>query len=116
MIIVMILGFENSDTEGRGFLPDCVNKLITSLLDFKEDFETKAKLVDDRDHSPPTQPEPLSEFYPSLPTHSENEAFYADKKRDSSDTSNCLKHYPEAPNMTGGIGHLTCRHGVTKVG
>ena len=54
------------------------------------------------------------EIYPGLPQHTANEIFYADEYKDNGESQSCTKIYPEASGITGGLGHITCQHGITK--
>ena len=56
----------------------------------------------------------MAEYYPGNAIHTENMNFHADGKKDTSEKSNCSKNYPETSGISGGLGHLTCSHGITK--
>ena len=99
---------------GVKILPKEVSTLIHSLLDFNDTFLRKAFEVDGLDAGPHEKGEVLAEVYPGLPQHSANEVFFADKKRDPGEFRVCHKDYPEASGITGGLGHITCMHGITK--
>ena len=63
----------------------------------------------------PKQPTALAEIYPTLPAHTEEERFYADKHKDlGQDKSPCNKDYPVDSGITGGICHISCVHGIIK--
>ena len=97
------------------FLPKPASNLIMSLLRFRDEFVSTAHKIDFEDPGPNLQPDVKAEIYPSLPQHTANEKFYADKYKDKNETQSCTKIYPEASGITGGLGHITCQHGVTKV-
>jgi hypothetical protein len=40
--------------------------------------------------------------------------FIDDSYKDRGETKSCTKIYPEASGITGGLGHITCQHGITK--
>ena len=71
-------------------------------------------MCDGDESDPNLQGEVLAEIYTGLPQHSVNEKFYADRNKDQGEIKNCTKIYPEASGITGGLGHITCQHGVTK--
>ena len=84
-----------------------------SLLRFRDEFLSTAHKTDFEDPGPNLQPDVKAEIYPSLPQHTANEKFYADKYKDKNETQSCTKIYPETSGITGGLGHVTCQHGVT---
>ena len=88
--------------------------LISSLLDFHDEFLRLAYNLDGKEVGPHEQGEVLAEVYPGLPQHSSNEKFFADKNKDPGEIKSCHKEYPEASGITGGLGHITCMHGITK--
>ena len=96
------------------FLPKPASNLIMSLLRFRDEFLSNAHKLDFEDPGPNLQPDVKAEIYPGLPQHTANEKFYADKYKDKNETQSCTKIYPEASGITGGLGHITCQHGVTK--
>ena len=113
--IISILAVEHKEnTAEEHFLPKSVSALFELLLQYRESFDKLAQECDGRDLSPNRHPAPVAECYPGLPLHSGPENFVADNKDDKNDSQNCEKHYPEACGITGGLGHLTCEHRVTK--
>ena len=108
--IISILATEANSN----FLPDCVSTLIKSLVEYREEFDVLAKEVDGSDPDDAKVAPPVAECYPSLPLHAGPENFFADKKKDKGESKNCTKNYPEACGITGGLGHLTCQHRITK--
>ena len=61
--------------------------------------------------------EPFTEYFPSLPLHSEKMKFKVDTagfKDNESVDDDCNKEYPRAPKMTPGLAHIFCRHGICK--
>ena len=96
------------------FLPKQVSKVISSLIDFQDEFLRLAYSLDGQEVGSHQQGDVLAEVYPGLPQHTANERFYADKYKDAGEIKSCHKEYPEASGITGGLGHITCMHGVTK--
>ena len=61
--------------------------------------------------------EPFTEYFPSLPLHSEKMRFKVDTagfKENESVDDDCNKEYPRAPKMTPGLAHIFCRHRICK--
>ena len=98
----------------KKFLPKQASELILSILKFNDDFLIRAHDIDLEDPGPNIQGEVRAEIYPGLPQHTANEKFHADKYKDKGEIKSCTKIYPEASGITGGLGHLTCQHGITK--
>ena len=101
-------------TESLIFLPNSVSNLLQAMVEFKLDFDEKAKAVDGDEPPEATQKDAKADVYPSLPAHTGEELFYADNNRDPEEYRNCNKSYPEAGGITGGLSHVTCMHGITK--
>ena len=96
------------------FLPKPVTTLIKRMLEFNEEYLEKAHICDSEEPGPHQQGAVMAEVYPKNPQHTANEKFAADKGKDAGEIRNCTKIFPEANGMTGGLGHITCSHGITK--
>ena len=96
------------------FLPKEVSNVLHSMLEFNDSYLRLAYSLDGHEAGVHQQGDVLAEVYPGLPQHSANERFHADKYKDPGEIKNCHKEYPEASGITGGLGHITCMHGITK--
>ena len=98
------------------FLPEPVRGIFEFMLRL---FNQVQKLATVR-HVPAKKyvgKEPYTEFFPSLPLHSEKVAFKVDKENfhdEESIEDDCNNDYPHAPKMTPGLVHIFCRHGICK--
>ena len=88
--------------------------VIKLLLLKNENFLREAFDVDGEDPGPNMQCEVKAEVYPAHKQHTANRKYRADRNKDSNETKNCTKIYPESSGITGGLTHITCSHGVTK--
>ena len=109
-----ILEYETQVLDSREFLSDAASNLILGMIQFNYDFEKLAKAVDGEEPPKPVKPSAMAEVWPSHEVHTEEENFFADKNKDPEESKNCNKDYPEDRGITGGIGHVTCRHGIVK--
>ena len=113
--IYQIINYEKQIFPDKdNYLPESVSNLLEAMINFKISFDDKAFALDGHLPPKPTQDDAKAEMYPDLPTHTEEELFYADKHKDPEEKRNCHKSYPEAGGITGGISHVTCVHGITK--
>ena len=53
-------------------------------------------------------------FYPNLPEHTVKNIYKADAKMDKSEDKNCSKIYNSKSDITGGITHISYKHGEVK--
>ena len=97
-IIEDVMKYENQirkDDEISNYLPKCVAAILRSLIELKESFDNLAQEVDGEDPPKPSQPSAVAECYPTLPVHTEEENFHADKATDKGETKACQKCYPD---------------------
>ena len=110
-IISKIIKYEKAE-----FLPEPVRGIFEFMLKLLNQVQKLATLR----HVPAKKyigKEPYTEFFPSLPLHSEKITFKVDKENfhdDESIEDVCNKDYPRAPKMTPGLAHIFCRHGICK--
>ena len=100
--------------ERTKFLPEDVANIFECMLHLKNKYNDLARERTVPRKKPEGKPAE-SQVYPFYPVHTVKNTFLADSKVDKSDEKeNCNKIYNEAATMTGGITHLTCKHGVVK--
>ena len=55
-----------------------------------------------------------AEVYPNNKEHTMENEYYADTKKDKTEDSQCEKAYNYKSDITGGVTHLSCNHGIVK--
>ena len=94
------------------FLPKEVNNLFDTILDAHQKIHKMAQTrnVQASEFSGEEAP---NEYFPSLPLHSSQKIFEADKSKIKEEPQ-CNKEYPSAPKLTPGVAHVFCRHNICK--
>ena len=100
---------------GSKYLPDHMTSLMLSLINLREIVDIKAEKRAVKRTKPKYDHKSTPvECYPNLPEHTVENIYKADAKVDKSEDKNCSKIYNSKSDITGGITHISCKHGVVK--
>ena len=109
-----ILDLENKENNDNK-LPKDVVTIVKLMVQLRYDFNDLArKLAPPRITPSSGWESPSAEVYPGYPTHTMENQYFADQSKDKDEDKNCEKNYYESPHITGGISHVTCKHGIVK--
>ena len=97
------------------FLPSHLKDFILSLISLRQNFDIKSedravkrtKPKNDHQSAP-------AECYPNNPEHTVENIYKADSFSDKTEDKVCNKVYNSKSDITGGITHISCEHGVVK--
>ena len=97
------------------YLPDHLTSLLLSLINLRERVNIKAeKRAVKRSKPKDDHRSAQADCYPNMPEHTVENIYKADSKVDKEEDKNCSKIYNSKSDITGGITHISCKHGVVK--
>ena len=97
------------------FLPEHLNELFLGMLELRENFNN----ISYERAAPRTKPKNdynscRAECYPNNRERTMENTYEADTYKDKTEDKKCEKAYNSKPTITGGLKHMSCKHGVVK--
>ena len=109
-----VLEYEKQVLGSTEFLSEAITNLFLGMIEFNDKFIKLAQALDGIEPPKPPQPPAMADVWPKYPPYTEEENFFADKQKDTGEIRVCQKEYPKDGTITGGKGHITCRHDIIK--